>query len=54
MAESKLQLQEVAVPGFERVVRGEDPDQGFRGIVAVHDTRLGPALGGMRMWNYAD
>ena len=27
---------------------------GYRGIIAVHDTRLGPALGGTRFWNYHD
>jgi len=53
MTESKLQIVEVQVPGFEKVVRGEDREAGFRGIVAVHDTRLGPALGGMRMWAYS-
>ena len=27
---------------------------GYRGIIAIHDTRLGPALGGTRFWNYHD
>jgi leucine dehydrogenase len=26
---------------------------GYRGIIAIHDTTLGPALGGTRFWNYA-
>ena len=29
------------------------PRTGFATIVAVHSTRLGPALGGCRMWHYA-
>ena len=34
--------------GFERVVFATDPAAGLRTIVAVHNTRLGPALGGTR------
>lgn len=32
---------------------GSDPESGYRGIVAIHSTRLGPALGGTRFWSYA-
>jgi leucine dehydrogenase len=31
-----------------------DPASGYRGIIAIHDTRLGPALGGTRFWKYHD
>jgi leucine dehydrogenase len=31
-----------------------DAASGYRGIIAIHDTRLGPALGGTRFWRYAD
>ncbi len=31
-----------------------DAASGYRGIIAIHDTRLGPALGGTRFWKYAD
>lgn len=48
-----LQITEIPVEGYERVVRGVDPATGLHAIVAVHDTTLGPALGGLRMWNYA-
>lgn len=30
-----------------------DPATGLRAIVAVHNTSLGPSLGGLRMWPYA-
>lgn len=30
-----------------------EPSSGYRGIIAVHDTTLGPALGGTRFWRYA-
>ena len=47
-----LQISEIPVDGYERVVRGIDPSCGLHAIIAVHDTTLGPALGGLRMWNY--
>ena len=37
----------------EQVVFGHDQASGLKAIIAVHDTTLGPALGGCRMWNYA-
>lgn len=48
-----LQITDIPVEGYERVVRGIDPQTGLHAIIAVHDTTLGPALGGLRMWNYA-
>jgi leucine dehydrogenase len=39
--------------GHERVALGEDDGAGYRAVVAVHSTALGPALGGTRLWNYA-
>jgi len=38
----------------EQVVFNHDPETGLRAIVAIHDTTLGPALGGTRMWTYED
>lgn len=39
--------------GHEQVVLCSDSVTGLRAIVAIHDTSLGPALGGTRMWQYA-
>ena len=36
----------------EQVVFCNDKDTGLRAIIAIHSTKLGPALGGCRMWNY--
>jgi leucine dehydrogenase len=47
-----MNVTEIPTPGYERVLRAEDPASGLRAIVAVHSTRLGPALGGLRMWPY--
>jgi len=36
----------------EQVIFVNEPDVGLRAIIAVHSTRLGPGLGGCRMWPY--
>lgn len=37
----------------ENVVFCNDNDTGLRAIIGIHNTTLGPALGGTRMWSYA-
>ena len=50
-----MKITEVEVPdGHEQVVRVVDADVGIRAVIAVHSTALGPALGGIRFWHYAD
>lgn len=39
--------------GHEQVVFCQDEATGLRAIIAIHNTVLGPALGGTRMWDYA-
>jgi leucine dehydrogenase len=43
----------LAEMGHEEIAMCSDPSVGYRGILAVHSTKLGPALGGTRFWNYA-
>lgn len=38
--------------GYEQLALCHDKTSGLRAIIAIHDTTLGPALGGCRMWNY--
>lgn len=38
---------------YEQVVLAQDKASGLKAIIAIHDTTLGPALGGTRMWTYA-
>jgi len=38
----------------EHVAIAHDDASGLKAIIAVHDTRLGPALGGTRFWRYDD
>ncbi|MEP6591593.1 MAG: Glu/Leu/Phe/Val dehydrogenase [Gemmatimonadota bacterium] len=40
--------------GHEQLVFSHEPSCGYFGIIAIHDTTLGPALGGTRVWQYAD
>lgn len=44
---SKLESKE-----HEQIVICSEPSVGLKAIIAIHDTTLGPALGGVRMWNY--
>ncbi len=47
-----MKFSEIRVSGYERVVLGSDEAAGYRGIVVVHSTALGPAVGGTRYWSY--
>ena len=46
-------LNAMANRGHEQVAMYSDPETGLRGIIAIHDTTLGPSCGGTRMWPYA-
>lgn len=48
-----MNIEEIPTEGFERVVHCTDPDSGLNAFISVHDTTLGPALGGVRMLPYA-
>lgn len=37
---------------YEQLVFCQDEQSGLKAIIAIHDTTLGPALGGTRMWTY--
>ena len=43
----------IASMGHEQLVICNDSSAGYRGIIAIHSTTLGPALGGTRFWQYA-
>jgi leucine dehydrogenase len=36
----------------EQLMFWNEPDLGYKGIIAIHDTTMGPALGGTRFWDY--
>ena len=45
-------FKELNTRGHEQLAFFNDPFSGLKGIVAIHNTTLGPALGGCRMWDY--
>jgi leucine dehydrogenase len=49
-----LTLEKMYSMGHEEVVFFQDKSCGLKAIVAIHDTTLGPALGGTRFWQYAN
>ena len=46
-------FEEMAASRHDQLVFCSEPDAGYRGIIAIHDMTLGPALGGTRLWKYA-
>lgn len=45
-----MNITELNFPDYERVASCVDGD--YRGFVAIHSTKLGPAVGGTRFWKY--
>ncbi|MBI1362927.1 MAG: amino acid dehydrogenase [Proteobacteria bacterium] len=48
-----MHIEELKIDGYEKVVRCEDKATGLKAIIAVHNTNLGPAVGGTRLFPYA-
>jgi leucine dehydrogenase len=46
-------LEQLGTYGHKKLVFCNDADTGLKAIIAIHDTTLGPALGGTRMWSYS-
>ncbi len=44
---------EMTAHGHEQVVLCRNPEVGLKAIIAIHDTTLGPSLGGCRFYDYA-
>lgn len=47
-------FKEMESKGHEQIVFCYDSASGLKAIIAIHNTVLGPALGGCRMWPYRD
>ncbi len=47
-------FEAIGTESHEEVLFGVDHESGLRTIIAIHDTSLGPALGGTRFYPYAD
>jgi leucine dehydrogenase len=45
---------QLSFDNHEQIVFCNDKDTGLKAIIGIHNTVMGPALGGTRMWNYAN
>lgn len=48
-----MEIVENQIEGYEQVLFAQDRASNYRGIIAIHNTTLGPALGGTRLWRYS-
>jgi leucine dehydrogenase len=46
-------IASLAENDYEELIAFQNRASGLRGFLAIHDTTLGPALGGCRIWRYA-
>ncbi len=51
--EESLVVEELSIAGYEKVYRIRDQKAGLHAIISLHNTSLGPALGGTRIHPYA-
>lgn len=47
-------FEKIRSDNYEQIVFCHDSRVGLKAIIALHNTALGPATGGCRMWNYRD
>ena len=45
-------IEDMVIGGHEQVLIYSDRSVGLKAIIAIHDTTLGPACGGTRIWPY--
>ena len=45
-------IRQMSNLGHEQILFCHDANSGLKAIISIHDTTLGPALGGTRMWMY--
>jgi len=48
-----LKIVDIKVKGYERVIHATNESTKLDCIIAIHNTKLGPALGGVRSWEYS-
>ncbi len=50
--EQALELEEIFVPGYEKVIKVTHREVGLHAIICIHSLAMGPALGGIRIHPY--
>lgn len=53
LIEDSITVEQIGIEGYEKVLHIKDPRVGLEAIISIHCTRLGPALGGVRIYPYA-
>ena len=49
-----LKIKDIKIEGYERVVHATNEKTKLDCIISIHNTKLGPALGGVRSWEYSN
>lgn len=47
-----LNIREIKIPHYEKVIEAQDPSTGLHSFIVIHNTSLGPAMGGTRIYPY--
>ncbi len=47
-----LTIEDLFIEGYEQVIEAKDPSVGLHCFIAIHNTALGPSLGGVRFYPY--
>ena len=47
-----LKIKDIKISGYERVIHATNETAKLDCVIAIHNTKLGPALGGVRSWKY--
>lgn len=48
-----LSIHTLSIPGYEKVIEAIHEPSGLHAFIAIHNTTLGPSLGGLRMYPYS-
>tara|TARA_R110000868_G_scaffold190862_1_gene434862 strand:+ start:161396 stop:162427 length:1032 start_codon:yes stop_codon:yes gene_type:complete len=48
-----MEYKEIKVDGYQKVMMATDTASGLKAIISVHNTNLGPAVGGTRLYPYS-
>lgn len=52
LLQESLAFEEITVPGYEKIIRVTQKSVGLDAIICIHNTVMGPALGGTRIYPY--
>ena len=47
-----VKIVDLLIKGYDRVIHAKDKVTKLDCVIAIHNTKLGPSLGGVRSWSY--